>query len=483
MDKDPTGDQRAAVPALTPREIVAELDRYIVGQTEAKRLVAIALRNRERRQRLPPELRDEITPKNILLIGPTGVGKTEIARRLARVMQVPFVKVEATRFTEIGYVGRDVESMVHELAEVSVASLHAERLTATRAEAETRASQHLLTYIAEQSDHRAARAVRETAHACAAGLPAAAGDRSGRALQRRLSRQRRHLARLIDQRALDDEMITIAVNAVADWVGSPVVEFTAGMSATEVQQGVQQIVETLRQPSARSTRRVPVREARRLLTQQEAHSLIDHDAVVAAALERAAQTGVIFIDEIDKIVGSGPESGPDVSGEGVQRDLLPLIEGTTVATRYGRLATDQVLFIAAGAFERSKPADLIPELRGRLPLRAELSRLSDDDLYAILTQPDNALTRQYAALLATEGVTLTFSEDGLRAIARYAAHLNQQHDDIGARRLHTVVETVLHDLAFTASEQTDTTVVIDQGYVAERLGPIVDDDDLSRFIL
>jgi ATP-dependent HslUV protease ATP-binding subunit HslU len=507
MDKD-----------LTPRRIVAELDRYIVGQDAAKRAVAVALRNRVRRQRVPEEMRDEVTPKNIMLIGPTGVGKTEIARRVARLLDAPFIKVEATKFTEVGYVGRDVESIVRDLAEVAFTMEHDRRMSEVRARAESLADERIINYLMEQrTDLSAGKRSRarakmqaqvqaqtqvqaqaqvggqDTAVAESSSSPPAPPEETAPPIsERALRMQRRRVARLLAEHKLDEEQIEIDLNDIGmdpDELTS-ILEFAPGMSPEEMSEsfaefldGYRSIQNTLGGIGRKRVRRVSVREARRLLTEEEAHKLLDMDAIVENAVRRAEQTGVVFIDEIDKIAGHKADTGPDVSGEGVQRDLLPIVEGTTVHTRYGPVKTDHILFIAAGAFHAVKPADLLPELQGRFPLRVELSSLEQKDLEAILVEPENSLVRQYTALMATEGVELKFTPDGLARIAQVAAQLNERLEDIGARRLHTIMEQVLEDLSFRADEFKGQTVLIDAAYVDERVKPLIKDDDLSRFIL
>jgi ATP-dependent HslUV protease ATP-binding subunit HslU len=465
----------------TPREIVAQLDRYIVGQADAKRVVAIALRNRWRRQQLDDELRGEVQPKNILMIGPTGVGKTEIARRVAKLANAPFLKVEATKFTEIGYVGRDVESIVRDLVEVGISMLHQERLEAVREDAAHAARQRLVELLVSQRDRKAREATRGNGQGIEE--PSVIGTvELSPAEKRRLTRRRKQLTELLSQDKLDDETVEIDVELEYNAYFSSPVEVMAGLSAEELQESVRELIDAF--GPRRQQRQVSVREAQRILTQQEASRLVDMDSLIEAAIKRVEADGVVFIDEIDKTINSGSgDYGPDVSGEGVQRDLLPIIEGSVVMTRYGPVRTDHVLFIAAGSFSASRPSDLIPELQGRFPLRVELDSLSEDDLYEILTQPANALTRQYSALLATEGVTLEFREDGLREIARVAAEINARSEDIGARRLLTVVERVLEEISFTATEHRDMAFVIDADYVTERIGDIATDDDLSNAIL
>lgn len=508
---------------LTPRQIVAELDKFIVGQHPAKRAISIALRNRVRRQLVPEAMRDEITPKNLMLIGPTGVGKTEIARRVAKLIDAPFLKVEATKFTEVGYVGRDVESIVRDLAEVAFSLEHDQRIAAVRDQAESSATERIISYLIEQRTDLQAKPARKSrtriqAQAQGGGsdlvLPAQIESSSATVTlttsldseirplalsapvsvlsEREAKTQRRKVARLLADHKLDEEQIEIDLSDAGmdnDDLGG-VLEFTPGMSTEEMTEsfadfldGYRSMQSSLNGLGRKRMRKVSVREARRLLADEEAHKLLDMDTIVESAIHRAEQHGVVFIDEIDKITGSAMDTGPDVSGEGVQRDLLPIVEGSTVHTRYGPLKTDHVLFIAAGAFHNSKPSDLIPELQGRFPLRVELESLDEKALEAILTQPENALTRQYTALMLTEGVDLQFSETGTARIAQVATELNERVEDIGARRLHTIMEQVLEELAFRADEESGSTVTVDADYVDSRVKKIVKDEDLSRFIL
>jgi ATP-dependent HslUV protease ATP-binding subunit HslU len=463
--------------AMTPREIVAELDRYIVGQDEAKRTVAIALRNRWRRQQLGDDLRGEVQPKNILMIGPTGVGKSEIARRVSRIVNAPFIKVEATKFTEVGYVGRDVESIIRELVEVSIGLLHQERMDAVREQARGAAIQRLVDLLVDQAEQRRSPNGRFVDVTEPAQPVLTAADK------RRLTRKRKQLTSLLSQDTIDDlaeEMVEIDVELDADVFAQPV-EIVSGVSPEELHDAFRGILEAFAPRSEQ--RRVSVQEARRILTHQEAHRLVDMSSIVEEAIKRVEDTGVVFIDEIDKTLHGGGDYGPDVSGEGVQRDLLPIVEGSVVLTRHGPVRTDHILFIAAGSFTSGRPADLIPELQGRFPLRVELHSLEEDDLLAILTEPENALTRQSVALLATEGLTIEFRDDGLREIASIAADINSRSADIGARRLHTVVERVLEEISFEAPERSGATISIDAAYVSERIGDIAGDDDLSNAIL
>ncbi|MGA7731538.1 MAG: ATP-dependent protease ATPase subunit HslU [Chloroflexia bacterium] len=501
---------------LTPRQIVAELDKYIVGQEAAKKAVAVALRNRVRRGRVAEEMRDEITPKNMMMIGPTGVGKTEIARRVARLIDAPFVKVEATKFTEVGYVGRDVDSIVRDLAESAFRLEYDNRVAEVRVHAEALATERIVNYLLEQRAdlHSGKRARKGRAkmqaqaqvQAQVGGEPIAMveeGASSSTAVvmevpqaqpisERALKLQRRKLTRLLSEHKLDEEQIEIDAGDgdLGDDL-SGVLEFSPGMSAEEMSDSFNEFLDGYRSiqsdmrsfSTRRRMRRVSVREAQRILTDEESSKLLDMDTIVDSAIRRAEQSGVVFIDELDKLAGPPSETGPDVSGGGVQRDLLPIVEGSTVQTRYGPLKTDHVLFIAAGAFHTAKPSDLIPELQGRFPLRVELESLGRKELTSILTEPQNSLTKQYEALMETEDVRLEFTEDGLHRIAEVAAELNERVEDIGARRLHTLMEQVLEEVAFNAEDFVGKTVVVDGAFVDSRVKNIVKDEDLSRFIL
>ncbi len=484
---------------LTPQQIVRELDRYIVGQSEAKRAVAVALRNRYRRLQLAPEVQAEITPKNILMIGPTGVGKTEIARRLAKLADAPFVKVEATKFTQVGYVGRDVESIVRDLMDSAMNMVHEEKQTQVQAQAEHLAHQRILNYLLEPRKTEAADGLGKTLaekepipvgsdHSLPeqvdAEKPGAASARAARANGRgqpRITKARRkRVAEMLANHQLEEQIIEIELEPDDGY--SSVLEFVAGMASDESDSDFQEMIGAIPGQRKRS-RRVSVKEARRILTQEEANKLIDFDQVIEEATRRVEQSGVVFLDELDKVAGTKVEIGPDVSGQGVQRDLLPIVEGSKVMTRYGPVKTEHILWIAAGAFYSAKPSDLIPELQGRFPLRVELQNLSESDFKAILTQPENALTRQYQALLRTEGVELVFTDDGLEEMASMAVQMNQRLENIGARRLHTIMEKLLEELSFEAPNLRGQTVTLDRAFVKRRLDGLLKNEDLSKYIL
>ena len=429
---------------LTPREIVSELDRFIIGQAEAKRAVAVALRGRWRRRQLDPAMREEVHPKNILMIGPTGVGKTEISRRLAKLARAPFLKVEATKFTEVGYVGRDVDSIIRDLADVGLAETRARMREAVQAAAQAAAEERVIEALA---------------------------GREAREQTREMFRRRLRTGEL------DQTMIEVEVADAA-----PQMTMVPGMPGADQMQGMQDMLGKLF-GARRVRRRMSVAESHAILVAEEADKLLDDEAVKAAALEAVQESGIVFIDEIDKVAARAETRGADVSREGVQRDLLPLIEGTTVSTKLGPVKTDHILFIASGAFHVAKPSDLLPELQGRLPIRVELKPLSEADFRRILTETDNALTRQYAALMATEGVAVRFTEDGIDALARVAAEVNRTVENIGARRLYTVMERVFEELSFNAPDRGGEAVVVDAGFVEAQVGALARSADLGRYVL
>jgi ATP-dependent HslUV protease ATP-binding subunit HslU len=468
---------------LTPHQIVAELDKYIVGQEQAKRAVAIALRNRYRRQMLPPEKREDILPKNILMIGPTGVGKTEIARRLAQMVKAPFVKVEATKFTEVGYVGRDVDSIIRDLTNVAVRLVTEEKMEEVRERAVQRAYRRLANLLLHPERSRASGEPRPP-------FPFAVFEKWGPEERSFPGEEATVGGRTEDETRLQN-LIGELEQGVHDneWVEIDVEEQPLPFVQVFTPQGMEEmgfdISSHLSQVLGRhaTKRRVTVQDAKRILTEEEARKMIDQGAITREAIERTEQTGIVFLDEVDKIAGRGSSVGPDVSREGVQRDLLPIIEGSTVITKYGPVRTDHILFICAGAFHISKPSDLIPELQGRLPIRVELSILGEKDLRRILVEPENALTKQYALLLTTEGVNLQFTDDAIDEIARMAHEVNVRTEDIGARRLHTVMEKLLEDVMFDAPDLVNKEVVIDAKFVREKLSDLVQDVDLSKYIL
>ena len=466
---------------LTPKAIVAELDKYIIGQADAKRAVAVALRNRYRRQLLPEEMRAEVQPKNILMMGPTGVGKTEIARRVAKIVDAPFIKVEATKFTEVGYVGRDVESIVRDLVEIAIDMLHGERMEQVNDEATRAAVQRLADILVEQLvPKKTSRNGRKKPADQTNPDDQAALLRQELAAERRVQRERKRLLDLLNQQALEEETVEIEIEEDGGYDDGG---FEPGSFSSEDLHDVLHEFLDGYMPRRRTRRRVSVREARRILTQQEAYRLVDFDAVVDAAIKRVEEAAVVFLDEIDKTISTNGDVGGEVSGEGVQRDLLPIVEGSVVMTRYGPVRTDHILFVAAGAFHDTRPSDLIPELQGRFPIRVELSSLSEEDLFKILTEPQNALTKQYVALLNTEGLEIEFTEEGIREMARLATLVNARTEDIGARRLHTVMERVLEEVSFDAPDRSGETITIDRSFVAERVGEVAADEDLSNFIL
>ena len=456
----------------TPREIVAELNKYIVGQDEAKRSVAIALRNRWRSRQLSDSMREEVIPKNILMIGSTGVGKTEIARRLAKLVKAPFIKVEATKFTEVGYVGRDVESIIRDLAETAVRMVRQQRIDAVQDRAAKLAEERILdVFVPEQkkSQNPLGRLFGGEAEE----------EKSEEAAEPKYQAGREWVRKRLDKGELENETIEIDVEES----GKPMVGMFAGSSLEGMGDNIQDMIGNL-MPKRHKKRKVTVAQARKIFTQQEADKLIDMEAVADEAIKVAEHSGIVFLDEIDKVAVKGNSSGSaDVSREGVQRDILPIVEGSTVMTKYGPLKTDHVLFIAAGAFHMSKPSDLIPELQGRFPIRVELKSLRKEDFEKILTEPQNALLKQYEALLATEGVKIEFKPDAISRLAKLACDVNEQTEDIGARRLHTLLEKLLEEISFTAPELTDKNVTIDAAYVDKQLADIVVNRDLSQFIL
>jgi len=486
------------VSTLTPKEIVAELDRYIIGQDKAKRAVAIALRNRYRRAQLDPKIAEEIIPKNILMIGPTGVGKTEIARRLASLAQAPFVKVEATKYTEIGYIGRDVEGMVRDLADHAIRLVKAEKTIEIELEVQEVVNKRLVELIAgippmKIKPPKRAIPLPDSSDKFQRYQPAppTSGDEYGTAepmaapddnTEERIAEQHARIRERARQRLLSGQAEDDLVDVEVEVTSTAGVEVLSAHGLEEMGMQLQQMLGDVA-PKKRKRRKLPVREARDVIKSQEVDRLLDMDAIVRIAIKRAEQHGIIFVDEIDKVAGKEKSTGPDVSREGVQRDILPLVEGTTVQTKYGPVRTDHVLFIAAGAFHMSKPSELIPEFQGRFPIRVELDTLTSDDFRRILVEPENAITMQYIALLNTEGVKIEFTEDGIEALAEIATQVNDQTENIGARRLSTVLEKVLEEISFEGSDLRLANIRIDRDYVNKQVADIARDSDVSRYIL
>jgi ATP-dependent HslUV protease ATP-binding subunit HslU len=463
---------------LTPQQIVSELDKYIIGQTEAKKSVAIALRNRWRRQNAPADMRDEIMPNNIIMIGPTGVGKTEIARRLAKLAGAPFIKVEATKFTEVGYVGRDVDSMIRDLAEIAVSMVREEHTEGVQERARALAEEHVLDLLIPPPKRATTELTTTTGFNTTRQLTEDDQEPASDAELRERTRQKfreKLKAGELDQREVEIEVASDQ---------TPMLQVFGPLGLEEMGMNIQELFGNMG-GKKRKKRRVPISEAREILTYEEAQKLIDMDKVTKEALERVQQSGIVFIDEIDKVaVRSGQKGGPDVSREGVQRDLLPIVEGSNVTTKYGMVKTDHILFIASGAFHVSKPSDLIPELQGRFPIRVELTSLNEDDFYKILTQPKNALLKQYAALMASEGVDIEFNDEAVRRVAQIAAQVNSEVENIGARRLHTILTTLLEQILYEIPDTISSrNIVIDGNLVEERLGTVVKNRDLSQYIL
>jgi ATP-dependent HslUV protease ATP-binding subunit HslU len=463
-------EEQLALDDLTPREIVAELDKYVVGQKDAKRAVAIALRNRMRRQKLTPELAEEIIPKNIIMIGPTGVGKTEIARRLAKLTNSPFLKVEASKFTEVGYVGRDVESMIRDLVEIAIDMIREEKLEDVADKAELNAEERLLDLLLPPATPRPAPAADISSGGVVLEGSTEVGDSQ--------SRTREKLRQQLREGKLDERMVELDVRER----NFPSFEIISNQGVEEMDVNIKDMLPNIFGQRSKK-RKMKVNEAFEYLIQEEEQRLIDMDQVTRTAIDRVENSGIVFLDEIDKIAGRESGHGPDVSREGVQRDILPIVEGTTVNTRYGMVRTDHILFVAAGAFHVSKPSDLIPELQGRFPIRVELQSLTMDDFIRILTEPKSSLVKQYTALLETEGVKLEFTRESLEEVARFAFRVNEGTENIGARRLHTIMERVLDEISFEAPEKKGQQITIDADYVGKMLSDIVKDQDLSRYIL
>jgi ATP-dependent HslUV protease ATP-binding subunit HslU len=449
---------------LTPPIIVKELGKYIIGQDDAKRAVAIALRNRWRRQKLPPKLRDEVAPKNIIMIGPTGIGKTEIARRLAQLAQAPFIKVEASKYTEVGYVGRDVESMVRDLTNLAVHTVKMEMMKKVREKAKRLTEERLLNILLPLPQ--------------STSISHKAGELEEDERIKKAKNTRKRLREKLKNKELEDRLIEIKATDKF----TPMIEIFSSAGVEQMGMNFQDLLGDML-PKRPRDRKAPIKEARQIILEEESQKLVDKDKVIEEAIRRAENSGIIFIDEIDKVAGGGGVDKIDVSREGVQRDLLPIVEGTTVATRYGAIKSDHILFIAAGAFHATSPSDLIPELQGRFPIRVELNRLTQKDFERILTEPENALIKQYQALMKTEGIQLTFEESAVKEIAHLASLVNERSEDIGARRLYTVMEKLLEDISFNASKMRRKSLTIASSYVKKRLKDIVESEDLSRYIL